>query len=97
MRYSWRSMMSLLAAVTVLVVCVAGCGPRINKANFDKVQTGMTQTQVQAILGEPTEASSVDLPVFSGTVASWKSGDTTITVQFVNGKVVAKQFNRQKQ
>jgi hypothetical protein len=56
----------------------------------------MTQPEVQLILGEPTEAHSIDLPMFSGTASTWQAGDTTITVQFVNGKVVAKQFNRQK-
>jgi outer membrane protein assembly factor BamE (lipoprotein component of BamABCDE complex) len=82
-----------LAAV-VLAVVVAGCATRVTKENFDKIHTGMTQAQVQAILGEPTESSSVDLPVFSGTSSTWRAGDTSITIQFVNGKVVAKQFNK---
>jgi hypothetical protein len=29
---------------------------------------------------------------FSGSTSTWRHGDTTITIQFVNGKVVAKQF-----
>jgi len=83
-----------LAVVAVLAVWLAGCGTRITKENFDKIQTGMTQAEVQAILGEPTESSSVDLALFSGTTSTWRAGDTTIAVQFVNGKVVAKQFNK---
>ena len=47
-----------------------------------------------AILGEPTESSSVDVAVFSGTVSKWRAGDVTITIQFVNGKVVAKQLSK---
>jgi hypothetical protein len=35
--------------------------------------------------------------VFSGTVSTWKTGDVTITVQFVNGKVVAKQLSKSEQ
>ncbi len=74
---------------------LAGCaGTRINAENFEKIQTGMTLGQVTAILGEPTESSSVDVAVFSGTVSKWKHGDVTITVQFVNGKVVAKQLSK---
>ncbi len=83
-----------ILAVMLLAVLVAGCATKVTKENFDKIHTGMTQSQVQAILGEPTEASSVDLPMLSGTSSTWRSGDTTITVQFVNGKVVAKQFNK---
>ena len=54
----------------------------------------MSLAQVTAILGEPTESSSVDVAVFSGTVSKWKAGDVTITIQFVNGKVVAKQLSK---
>ena len=28
----------------------------------------------------------------SGTTSTWRHGEVTITIQFVNGKVVAKQF-----
>ena len=72
-------------------------GSKLTQENFEKIQTGMTLAQVQAILGEPTESSSVDVAVFSGTVSKWKQGDVTITIQFVNGKVVAKQFSKAKE
>jgi outer membrane protein assembly factor BamE (lipoprotein component of BamABCDE complex) len=71
-------------------------GPKLTQENFEKIQTGMTLAQVQAILGEPTEASSVDVAIVSGTVSKWKQGDVTISIQFVNGKVVAKQFSKVK-
>jgi len=73
---------------------VSCSGSKISQENFGKIQTGMALAQVQAILGEPTESSSVDVAVFSGTVSKWKAGDVTITIQFVNGKVVAKQLSK---
>jgi outer membrane protein assembly factor BamE (lipoprotein component of BamABCDE complex) len=83
----------LLIALVVVCVGLAACAvSKINQENFDKIKTGMSQGEVQAILGEPTESSSVDMAVFSGTASTWKRGDITITVQFVNGKVVSKQF-----
>ncbi len=89
------SKLRLLSALAVVALCLLACaGSKINKENFDKIQTGMTQAEVQAILGEPTESESVDVTVFSGTASKWKYEDTTITIQFVNGKVVAKQFSR---
>ncbi len=57
----------------------------------------MTMAQVKVILGNPTESSSVDVAVFSGTVSKWQAGDLIITIQFVNGKVVAKQLSKGKQ
>ncbi len=85
----------ILAVVLVLSLLLANCGAdKITKANFDKIQTGMTEAEVQAILGPPTEAQGVDVAVFSGTVSTWKQKNVTITIQFVNGKVVAKQFSQ---
>ncbi len=87
----------ILAVLLLCALYLAACGSRINATNFEKIQTGMTMAQVTDILGEPTESSSVDVAVFSGTVSKWKAGDVTITVQFVNGKVVAKQLSKSDQ
>jgi predicted Abi (CAAX) family protease len=85
----------ILTALLIFALGLSGCGAsKISKENFDKIQTGMSQGEVQAILGEPTESSSVDVALFSGTTSTWKEGDTAITIQFVNGMVVAKQFSR---
>jgi len=82
-----------------MVICmslVSCSGSKISQENFEKIQTGMPLAQVTAILGPPTESSSVDVAVVSGTVAKWKAGDVTITIQFVNSKVVAKQLSKAK-
>ena len=87
----------LRAVILVMVICmslVSCIGSPISQENFEKIQTGMSLAQVQAILGAPTESSSVDVAVFSGTVSKWKALDVTITIQFVNGKVVAKQLSK---
>ena len=98
MKITQSAKYGILAALVVGAFCLAACGAsRINQANFEKIKTGMSLAQVQAILGEPTEASSVDLAVFSGTASKWRQGDVTITIQFVNGKVMAKQFSKTKE
>jgi outer membrane protein assembly factor BamE (lipoprotein component of BamABCDE complex) len=82
-------------AAAVLALCLVACaGSKINKENFDRINTGMSQAEVQSILGPPTESESVDVTVFSGTSSTWKWQDTTITIQFVNGKVIAKQLTQ---
>jgi hypothetical protein len=97
MKGTHSAKLAILAALVLGVFCLAACTPsRINQENYEKIQTGMTLAQVQAILGEPTEASSLDMAVFSGTVSKWKAGDVTISIQFVNGMVVAKQFSKAK-
>jgi outer membrane protein assembly factor BamE (lipoprotein component of BamABCDE complex) len=92
-----RRLSHLKAVVLVMAICmslVSCIGSPISQENFEKIQTGMSLAQVQAILGPPTESSSVDVAVFSGTVSKWKALDVTITIQFVNGKVVAKQLSK---
>jgi len=94
---AWPRLSHLRAVVLVMVICmslVSCSGSPISQENFEKIQTGMPLAQVTAILGPPTESSSVDVAVFSGTVSKWRAGDVTITIQFVNGKVVAKQFSK---
>jgi len=94
---AWRRLDQLRAVVLILVICMSlvSCSSfKISQENFEKIKTGMSLAQVTAILGAPTESSSVDVAVFSGTVSKWKAGDITITIQFVNSKVVAKQFSK---
>ena len=63
----------LLAAL--LGAGLTGCaGSKVNKDNFDKIKLGMTQEEVQRLLGPPTEASGLEIPVFSGTTAKWVAG-----------------------
>jgi hypothetical protein len=88
----WLFCLVLLAALLGAV----GCAPsKVNKDNFDKIRLGMTQEEVQGLLGPPTEASGLEIPVFSGTTAKWVQGETVITIQFINDKVVAKEFSKQ--
>jgi hypothetical protein len=85
----------LIMGVAVLAIFLVACtGSKINQDNFNKVLVGMSQAQVKDILGEPAESSSLDIAGFSGTTSTWRRGDATITIQFVNGKVVAKQFSK---
>jgi hypothetical protein len=85
---------TLVGVVTLLLaVLLVGCGSKITQENFDKVQVGMSQDQVKAILGEPTESSSMSFGPLSRGAWVWKKNGTTITIQFANGKVLAKQFD----
>jgi hypothetical protein len=83
-------MKSVLFAL-VAAVLIAGCS-RVTQENFLKVQEGMSEAEVIAILGEPTESNSVNLLGVSGTSSRWLARGAVISVQFVNGKVALKSF-----
>jgi hypothetical protein len=91
----YRGLKPALAWVAIVMLFLPACtGSKITQDNFDKIQVGMTQAEVKEILGEATESSSLDIAGFSGTTSTWRRKDTGITIQFVNGKVVAKQFSK---
>ena len=83
----------LLAGLAAAML--AGCGPsRVSKGNFDKVQNGMSQAEVEKVLGKSTSQAggggAVAGITASGKILSWTDGEKKITVTFVNDKVVAK-------
>jgi hypothetical protein len=72
----------------VLVAC-----SKVTQENFAKVQDGMSEQEVIALLGSPTESNSVNVLGISGTSSRWVGGDAEITIRFVNGQVALKRFD----
>lgn len=87
MKNTWRR----FALIACLSLPLLACSP-INQENFSKIQDDMTMEQVTAILGQPTESSSLGLGPLSGTNAVWKGDKGIISLQFINGKVRMKSF-----
>jgi len=62
---------------------------KITKENADKVKVDMSEDEVKAILGPPSEApKELSLPPVTGKSYRWVSGDKSIVVNFKDGKVV---------
>jgi hypothetical protein len=77
----------------ILLLFAAGCS-KINQDNFARIRDGMSEQEVHALLGSPTESSSRSVLGLSGTPSKWVAQDAVITVQFVNGKVLLKSFDK---
>ena len=75
------------------LLALAACS-KITQENFNKVQDGMAEADVQAILGAPTTSSKVDILGVSGTASTWTSKDAEITIRFLNGKVALKSYDK---
>jgi len=85
--------MNVRALTLVAVLLLAACS-KVTQENFSRIRDGMSEPEVRALLGEPTESSSTQILGISGTSSRWVAGDTVVTVRFVNGKVALKSFNR---
>lgn len=60
--------MKRLAVVALALAMCVGCGSKITKSNYDKIQTGMSQSQVESILGKGSEQASIDVPSFEANI-----------------------------
>lgn len=84
----WRAGRLALAMMTTVLV-LTGCGDRrLTMDNYERLSTGMTRAEVEAILGDPSECSGVVL--FDN--CRWGSNERFIQAQFVDGEVMAYQY-----
>ena len=71
--------------VLLFVLLMVGCSnSRITQENYGKIEVGMKYSEVVAILGEPTNCSSV----FSATNCIWGNATRSIDVSLIADQVV---------
>lgn len=80
--------------IAVLAAFLVAACSKVTQENFAKVEEGMSEQEVIALLGSPTESNSVNVLGVSGTASRWITNDTEVTVRFVNGKVALKTFDK---
>jgi hypothetical protein len=85
--------MKLRALAFAAVLLLAACS-KLSQENFAKIQNGMTEQEVAAILGKPTETSSTGVGNLSATTSRWADKEASITIRFLNGKVMLKDYEK---
>ncbi len=85
--------MNLRAFAFASLLLLAACS-KITQENFLRIQDGMSEAEVLAILGSPTQSSSGSILGISGTSSTWSGSDAVINVRFVNGKVALKSYDK---
>ena len=78
----------------LLVLLLAGCGSKINEANYYRVHYGMDEEQVEDVLGPAHQESTVPATTSASTrpapparIKSWTRDGLTILVRFEDGVV----------
>ena len=70
--------------IAVLTLVFSGCADKVTLQNYNRIQTGMTLKQVEAIFGGPGKS-------YQG-LKTWRgSGGRTITVEFDDRGLVVSQ------
>lgn len=87
----WSSVLRTAAVLAVCLLLPACGGSKVSKANYEKVATGMTEAEVEAILGPGEEQSSVsletpDVKIGGGTVDGVKIPEAKAQGMKMSGK-----------
>ena len=78
----------ILACLSVLLL--AGCGSKVNEANYYRVGVGTSDEKVEEWLG-PGRPVTVQGAPQNATAKQWVAGELKITILFENGKVIARK------
>ncbi len=84
-----------LVLLVVLVVVLLGymmSSGNISEANYEKIQKGMTEQQVQSILGKGKEVNNPNNKSFK--TMNWQDGSIRIGITFKDGKVTTKFMDK---
>ena len=90
---------TLLVAAAFWALSLAGCdrnlfsGSKLTLANYNKVATGMSKSQVEQILGKPTKVDGKDMVIFKKTTYRYEDGKNFAIVTFKNDEVDGKDTN----
>lgn len=87
--------MRTLVAALALALLLAACS-KVTQENYAKIQDGMSEQEVIALLGPATESGGMSLLGVSGGSSKWVAKDAVISIQFVNDKVVGKSIRQEK-
>jgi hypothetical protein len=90
---------AVLLVAAVVWILVHAFGSSVTLENYQKLKVGMTEAEVQAILGSPNKGKRSMTSAVPGREHAeywiWMDGTKTITVIFVDGKVAELQSNLQ--
>ncbi|MEO5722250.1 MAG: outer membrane protein assembly factor BamE [Chthoniobacterales bacterium] len=79
--------------------CAVGCdrnalsGSKLTEANYNQITMGMSQSQVQTILGAPTTAETKDMLIFKKTTFRYEDAKKFAMITFKNDEVDSKDSN----
>ena len=102
----FTNLAKFVGIVITLTFLLTSCASQLAYTDFVKIKEGMTEEEVIAILGEPTDVTGgsvgagtigtiIGLDNLSGTTMTWTTSKNKANVVFFRGKVKTKGFTNQ--
>ena len=66
---------------------------KVTLANYNQIRLGMSKSQVETILGQPTTAETKDVVIFKKTTYRYEDGTKFILLTFKNDELDSKDGN----
>ncbi len=80
-----------LVLLLLTAILLASCQNKITPENLARVTLGMSTKQVESILGKPSSVETTELPLLSTVKYGYVQGHNSITLVFINDKLIDKQ------
>jgi outer membrane protein assembly factor BamE (lipoprotein component of BamABCDE complex) len=77
-----------VALLSIVALCLSGCGSAVTKENYEKIKDGMSESEVTNILGSPTQSQEL----LGSKFCQWTDDQKVIHITFLNNKVVGRDF-----
>jgi hypothetical protein len=89
--YVWLGLL-LLLGLTGSAALIYVNSSRITRANWDRIQEGMSEKEVEKILGQSARQEAQSAGKLTVKVVIWDEGEDQIHVDFMNGEAVGKRM-----
>jgi hypothetical protein len=79
----WMTRACVVALLLAVCLTVTGCGgSKVTKENAEKIKKGMTEKEVNDVLGAPKTSVDKELMGVKIKMATWEDGDKKIMVNY---------------
>jgi len=73
---------------------LSSCGPKLSKANLDKIELGMSAQQVKQLIGQPDDIHQETTLGLKGTTLDYHSHGAVAKVILINDKVISTSWEK---
>ncbi|SDU14671.1 Outer membrane protein assembly factor BamE, lipoprotein component of the BamABCDE complex [Verrucomicrobium sp. GAS474] len=84
-------LLPLFGFALVVALSLTACSSKLTNENLTKVKTGMSASEVEALLGKPASIETSETLGIRATTYYYKAGGAEVKISFLNDGVMVKE------